>query len=54
VADQDWRIIGTGDFNGDGKADILWRQVHTGESAIWLIDGVTLLGAGFTQAPGSP
>jgi hypothetical protein len=24
------------DFNGDGKADILWRNTDTGSNAIWL------------------
>ncbi|MEH2331037.1 cadherin-like domain-containing protein, partial [Nostoc sp.] len=24
VADQNWQIAGTADFNGDGKSDILW------------------------------
>jgi hypothetical protein len=30
-------VAGTRDFNGDGKADILWRG-PTGEVAIWDID----------------
>ena len=35
VADQNWKVVGTGDFNGDGKSDILWRNTSTGENAIW-------------------
>jgi hypothetical protein len=23
-----WKLVGTGDFNGDGKSDILWRAGH--------------------------
>ena len=27
---NDWQIAGTGDFNGDGKSDILWRHDFRG------------------------
>jgi FG-GAP-like repeat len=33
--------VGTGDFNGDGMADILWRDT-TGDVAIWLMNGATV------------
>jgi hypothetical protein len=26
----DWQIVGTNDFNGDGYADIVWREEHSG------------------------
>lgn len=35
VDDPDWRIAGTGDFNGDGVDDILWRHVN-GTLSNWL------------------
>ena len=28
-----------GDFNGDGKTDILWRDQQNGDVWIWLMDG---------------
>ena len=30
-----WRVIGTGDFNGDGSADVLWRNAD-GSFTNWL------------------
>jgi hypothetical protein len=39
-------IAGTGDFNGDGKADILWRDNSTGTVAVWLLDGLGISGSG--------
>jgi hypothetical protein len=35
-----WQVKGSGDFNGDGKSDILW-QGSDGTPAIWLMDGAT-------------
>lgn len=36
VANQAWRVAGTGDFNGDGVSDVLWRNGSSGQNSIWL------------------
>ena len=36
-----WDIVGTNDFNNDGKIDIQWRASNTGENAVWLMNGIT-------------
>jgi hypothetical protein len=33
--DNSWHVAGTGDFNGDGRSDILWRQ-DSGRVTDWL------------------
>jgi fructose-specific phosphotransferase system IIC component len=45
--DTNWVMAGTGDFNGDGQADILWQNETTGQRALWLMNGI---GGGFTPA----
>jgi Tol biopolymer transport system component/subtilisin-like proprotein convertase family protein len=38
VADLNWQMISTADFNRDGNADILWRHQATGENSVWLMN----------------
>jgi probable HAF family extracellular repeat protein len=39
--DASWTVAGTADFNGDGKADILWRQ-GSGALSLWQMDGSSI------------
>src|ERR671915_472537 len=39
-------IVGVGDMNGDGKADIVWYNSQTGETQIWFMDGHRLVSRG--------
>lgn len=41
----EWSAYGTGDFNGDGKTDILWTN-GSGQAAVWQMNGASLAGFG--------
>jgi hypothetical protein len=43
-----WTLAATGDFNHDGKPDIIWRNQGTGANVIWYMDGITQLGTTVT------
>ncbi|AFZ02477.1 DUF4347 domain-containing protein [Calothrix sp. PCC 6303] len=53
VPDANWEITGTDDFNGDGIADIVWRNKASGENAIWEMKNDFTLKSGqfITQRP---
>jgi len=31
----DWRVVSTGDFDGNGTTDVVWRNIKTGQDQIW-------------------
>ena len=40
-----WKVVGTGDFNGDGKTDILFENA-SGVVAIWFMNGIQVASLG--------
>lgn len=42
-----------GDFDGDGKADILWHNLTTGQNVIWLMNGPAIANGAFIQSTGA-
>src|SRR2546422_8871852 len=49
LAEPAWQVQALGDLDGDGKADILWRNTVTGENYIWLMNGLTIASEGYVQ-----
>jgi hypothetical protein len=37
-----WKIVAQGDYNGDGKADLLWRNETTGQVYMMLMNGLVI------------
>jgi hypothetical protein len=46
VAGYDWKIVGVGDFNGDGKPDLVWQHTN-GWLSVWYMNGPSLASATF-------
>ena len=43
IADPNWMIAGAGDVNNDGRADLVWQNQVTGQLALWMLNGATVL-----------
>jgi hypothetical protein len=39
-----WLLAGVADMDGNGKADMLWRDLGTGKTYVWLMDGTKISG----------
>jgi len=40
------RLVGTNDFNRDGKLDLVWHNVATGKVTVWFMNDTTFIGSG--------
>jgi hypothetical protein len=49
--EPDWHIVGTGDFNHDGKSDVLWQN-SSGAVSVWEMNGTSLSAAAILANPG--
>ena len=45
ISGNDWKIVGAGDFNGDGKPDLVWQHTSRGWLAVWFMNGSTMQSA---------
>jgi hypothetical protein len=43
---SDWSVVGTGDFNGDGMTDLVYRRVNDGLTEVQFLHGTTPIGSG--------
>jgi hypothetical protein len=46
-----WKVVGTGDFNGDSHSDILLQNTN-GNVAIWDMNGTNLMSGAVVANPG--
>jgi uncharacterized protein (DUF1800 family) len=46
MSDPAWQVTHVADFNGDGKADLVWYNVDNGSTAVWVMNGTAFAGGG--------
>lgn len=48
-----WRVIGTGDYDGDGRSDLFAEHAGTQAAQVWIQDGSSIAGIVDLPSPGS-
>jgi hypothetical protein len=51
--DSSWSVVGIGDFDGDGKADLLWRNAN-GSLVEWTMNGAQISSSQAVALQGTP
>ena len=51
LADPNWQIVGAGDTDGDGRADILWQNKVDGWLGVWTLNGPQVLSTQVLSIP---
>ncbi len=51
VTDPNWKVMGTGDFDDDGRPDLVWRNGATGAIVVWYMNDATRTGVASIQPP---
>jgi trimeric autotransporter adhesin len=54
LADVDWKMAGTGLFDGDVKPDIAWHHQVSGQVVLWYMNGSVLVSGTFTNPSSFP
>ncbi len=54
VIDPSWHAVGLGDLNGDGRADVVWHNVTSGEVWYWFMNGSDIQEQGNITSAGVP
>lgn len=54
VGGEPWQVVGAGDLNGDGWADLVWRHDTTGGLSAWLLQDAQVLAGAPLYPPSQP
>ncbi len=54
VGDINWKVVGSGDLNGDGHVDLVWQNIADGRVAAWLMNGLTMQSGALFSIPSVP